>query len=49
VVDAHIRDGLLHIDLARDIPEAMKPCKIKNRTGGSLLEARPKRQRNTAL
>jgi molecular chaperone IbpA len=39
VVDARIEDGLLHIDLVREIPEAMKPRKIEIRTeGGSLLE-----------
>ena len=41
VVDARIEDGLLHIDLVREIPEAMKPRKIDIRTGGnSLLEGR---------
>lgn len=41
VVDARIKDGLLHIDLAREIPEAMKPRKIEIRSGGnSLLEGR---------
>lgn len=41
VVDARIVDGLLHIDLVREIPEAMKPRTIEIRTdGGSLLEAR---------
>lgn len=25
---AHIKDGLLHIDLVREVPEAMKPRKI---------------------
>jgi len=39
VVDARIEAGLLHIDLAREIPEAMKPRKIDIRTdGGNLLE-----------
>jgi molecular chaperone IbpA len=39
VVDARIEDGLLHIDLVREIPEAMKPRTIEIRTeGGSLLE-----------
>ena len=31
VVDARIEDGLLHIDLAREIPEAMKPRQIEIR------------------
>ena len=39
VVDARIEDGLLHIDLVREIPEAMKPREIEIRaSGGSLLE-----------
>ncbi len=29
VEGAHIRDGLLHVDLVREIPEAMKPRKIE--------------------
>ena len=41
VVDARIEDGLLHIDLVREIPEAMKPRTIEIRThGGSLLEGK---------
>ena len=41
VVDARIEDGLLHIDLVREIPETMKPRTIEIRTdGGSLLEAK---------
>jgi molecular chaperone IbpA len=28
VAGAHLQDGLLHIDLVREIPEAMKPRKI---------------------
>ena len=31
VVDARLEDGLLHIDLVREIPEAMKPRKIEIR------------------
>ena len=31
VVDARLEDGLLHIDLAREIPEAMKPRQIEIR------------------
>ena len=41
VVDARMEDGLLHIDLVREIPEAMKPRTIEIRTdGGSLLEGK---------
>ncbi len=44
MVDARIEDGLLHIDLVREIPEAMKPRTIEIRTdGGSLLEAKAKK------
>ena len=44
VVDARIEDGLLHVDLVREIPEAMKPRKIEIRTdSGSLLEAKAER------
>lgn len=34
VVDARLEDGLLHIDLVREIPEAMKPRQIEIRGGG---------------
>jgi molecular chaperone IbpA len=41
VVDARMEDGLLHIDLVREIPEAMRPRKIQIRTDeGSLLEGK---------
>jgi len=41
VVDARIEAGLLHIDLVREIPEAMKPRRIEIRTGsGSLIEGK---------
>jgi molecular chaperone IbpA len=41
VVDARLEDGLLHVDLVREIPEAMKPRKIEIRSDvGSLLEAK---------
>ena len=29
VVDAHLKDGLLHVDLVREIPEEMKPRRIE--------------------
>jgi molecular chaperone IbpA len=35
VVDARMQDGLLHIELVREIPEAMKPREIEIRTDGS--------------
>lgn len=37
VVSAHMENGLLHIDLEREIPEALKPRKIAI-NGNSLLE-----------
>ncbi|KGJ87507.1 Hsp20 family protein [Thalassotalea sp. ND16A] len=37
VVSAHMENGLLHIDLVREIPEALKPRKIAI-NGKSLLE-----------
>ncbi|TQV73432.1 Hsp20 family protein [Exilibacterium tricleocarpae] len=39
VNDASLENGLLHIDLVREIPEAMKPRRINIGTG-SLLEAK---------
>jgi len=39
VVDAHLANGLLHIELVREVPEAMKPRKIDVRgDGGHYLE-----------
>ena len=39
VVDARLENGLLHVELRREIPEAMKPRKIDIRSeGGPLLE-----------
>jgi molecular chaperone IbpA len=41
VVDARLENGLLHIDLVREVPETMKPRKIEIRGGdnsGSYLE-----------
>jgi molecular chaperone IbpA len=38
VVDARLENGLLHVDLRREIPEAMKPRRIEIRGGeGSRL------------
>jgi molecular chaperone IbpA len=44
VEDARIKDGLLHIDLVREIPEAVKPRKIEIRAegGGKLIEGQAK-------
>lgn len=41
VVNAHLENGLLHIDLRREIPEAMKPRQIPIAVNGSrLIEAK---------
>ncbi len=39
VVNASIENGLLHVDLEREIPEAMKPRKIEINNGTQLLDA----------
>jgi molecular chaperone IbpA len=42
VVDARLQDGLLHIELVREIPEAMKPRQIEIRTdSGRYIEGKP--------
>ncbi|MCF7983464.1 MAG: Hsp20 family protein [Thiohalocapsa sp.] len=33
IVDARLENGLLHIDLVREVPESMKPRKITIRSG----------------
>jgi molecular chaperone IbpA len=38
---AKLDNGLLHIDLEREIPEAMKPRKIEIRKSGKLIENHP--------
>ena len=38
VKSADLVDGLLKVDLVREIPEAMKPRKIDIRTGGTIIE-----------
>jgi molecular chaperone IbpA len=45
VLDARLENGLLHIDLRREIPEAMKPRKIEIRgDSGRYIEAESKAQ-----
>ena len=41
VTSAELRDGLLSIELVREIPEAMKPRRIDISTGDASLEAEP--------
>lgn len=41
VVDAQLEDGLLHVDLVREIPEAMKPRTVEIRSdGGHFIESK---------
>ena len=41
VVDARLEDGLLHIDLVREVPEAMKPRQIEIRSDeGHVIESK---------
>jgi len=39
VTDASIENGLLNIELVREVPEALKPRKIAINTSGKLLDA----------
>jgi molecular chaperone IbpA len=39
VVDARLENGLLHVELVREIPEAMKPRKIAINSGDLLEQA----------
>ena len=41
VTGARMDNGLLHIDLEREIPEAMKPRSIEIQSSGALLEGKP--------
>ncbi len=41
VKDARLENGLLHVDLVREIPEAMKRRAIPIASSGKLLEAQP--------
>ena len=45
VVSARLENGLLHIDLQRELPEKMKPRRIEIGNGGSTLES----SRNTQI
>jgi molecular chaperone IbpA len=38
VTGAEVKDGLLHIELVREIPEAMKPRRIEIKTAQAALE-----------
>ncbi|MBT8049338.1 MAG: Hsp20 family protein [Gammaproteobacteria bacterium] len=41
VTGARLDNGLLHIELEREIPEAMKPRTIEIQSSGTLLEGHP--------
>jgi molecular chaperone IbpA len=41
VTGARLDNGLLHIELEREIPEAMKPRSIEIQSPGPILEAKP--------
>ena len=41
VKGANLENGLLHVDLVREIPEAMKPRVIPIASSGKLLEVKP--------
>lgn len=38
VSDASLENGLLHVDLVREVPEALKPRKIEVKSGAPALE-----------
>lgn len=40
VESAEVKDGLLHVDLVREIPEAMKPRRIEIRGADKLIEGK---------
>jgi molecular chaperone IbpA len=41
VSGAQLDNGLLHIELEREIPEAMKPRQIEIQGAGNLIENKP--------
>jgi molecular chaperone IbpA len=41
VKEANLENGLLHVDLVRELPEAMKPRAIPITRSGKLLEVKP--------
>lgn len=44
-VGASTQDGLLHIDLVREVPEALKPRQIEIANGAKTIEAKPAKKR----
>ena len=47
VTDAKLANGLLHIELVREIPEAMKPRKVEISTGNLLQHEQKARKADT--
>ena len=37
---AELRDGLLHVDLLREVPEALKPRKVEILDGHNLIDSK---------
>ena len=46
VSSADLRDGLLSIELVREVPEAMRPRKIQIGGGASAIESAPSEERS---
>lgn len=46
VSSADLRDGLLSIELVREVPEAMRPRKIQIGSGASAIESAPSEERS---
>ena len=44
ITSAELQDGLLHINLVREIPEAMKPRKIEINDSSNLLDMKKKKR-----
>ncbi len=44
IKSAELKDGLLHINLVREIPEAMKPRRIEINNGGTLIDMKKKKR-----
>ena len=44
IESAELKDGLLHINLVREIPEAMKPRKIEINQNGNLVDLKKKKR-----
>ena len=44
IKSAELKDGLLHIHLVREVPEAMKPRKIEINSAGQLLDIKKRKK-----